>query len=942
MATNDRDVSVNLKGDASSLLKAIADSKAALEQLRVTVANLDQMMQRIAVVLNNENFGIAFQKSMSGAASTVVKFSADATGQILRVDDTVRQQLAPGFDMAQVAAQEMASAVATGAQKATVTIDDLGRVTVKTSQATGLLSAEEQKLRIILADVLAQLQKMELGARLTNQLTLATQKYNQQLITTRQYLNEVARIQSRAGLDAEAAARKTEVRAYAAAATLLMLGRRAMRVGKEIMGSFSETAEAIFKMQMIMGGTTEELSKLKFAGEQMGVSAKEITTRMGLLEAHLAKNDTYAQRLGVSYKNLDGSLKSPLQVLGEVGDRLNSIDDAFVRSTVAREVFGRGYQALEPLLRQGSKGMAEAAAQAERLGRVYGQDAVNNGVRYRMAMRQMHEAAGGLGAALAQVLAPPLAIVAQLVMLTVNALRQLFSASNGVGRVLRIVAPIIAGVAGALLGAAVAFRVARLAAAVFNREMWMSPVTWVTLAVVALIAAVVYLAKNFSWGTKVVAFFGAALGAIIGGVVSAAIITFQVLTAQVMAFLFALGKVGGWLSHIPGLGWLKGPSDALSDFVVNFEKKLTGLALKAPKAGWDLGYKYGKAAGDAIKNMKLPSLGDLAGGGEEPSWDKGPTGGGGGGGGRAKSRVLTMFENIVAQARDALNAIREKAKEAKKEMDDMAKSVSDSLSNAFSLSELAGQGYIGPKGLLRIFQRKLNDMRQFAANVRKLRGMGLPVDMMVDIVNAGVSGGSQIAKMLVANPQAITELMSLRDQVQAEAGGLGQFVAQAQYGPQIAGYIADALARQAQFGRLVVAGKPMGYKPTSADIEAMTADIANQVYMNVGTNASVADIEQAIAWALKTGAGMRGMVGAGGPGMNWGWAKGLSSSGGWGMTQIGAGPYMASSSWEMMNHGYNTPGSAPMGTDVKNFGQARYDDPIRDALLLEAQRWGQA
>lgn len=852
MAAN-RDVTVNLKGDASSLLKAAADSKAALEQLRITVSNLDQMLQRISVVLNNPNFGVALQASMKGAATTVSTFSTDATGQILRVDDVIRQQLVGAFDAAAVAQQEMAAAVAGGAERVKVTIDDLGRVTIRTTQSTGALSAEEQKLRDFVAQVVDKLNGMKLAPRFQNELTAATERYNAQLLTTRQYLNEITRIQRRANADMEAGARRTEARTYAAAASLLMLGRRAMRVGKEIMHSFTETSEAIFKMQMIMGGTAEELSKLKFAGDQVGVTAKEITTRMGLLESHLAKNDDYAKRLGVSYKNLDGSIKSPLVVLGEVGDRLNNISDAFARSTLAREVFGRGYQAIEPLLRQGSKGMAELAKQAEDLGLVLDQAGVEAGIRYQMTMRQMHQATQGLGMALAQVLAPALVTVAQIVTGVVNWFRQLYTDTGGLGRVLRVVVPLVMGLAAAMTAAAVGFRIAKVAAAIFNKEMLMSPITWVTLAVVALIGVMAYLVKHFDWGVKVVAFFGAALGALIGTVISSVIVAFQAMTAGVAAFLYALGKVGGWLSHIPGLGFLKGPSQALSSWIVDFEKKLTKLAISAPKKGWDMGYKYGKAAGTGLRDAKLPSIPEIF--AQDETVDFGKPGGGGG---ARKNPLLELFDRMVTQARDALNALREKAKDTKKNMDELSKSVADSISSAFSLSELAGQGYIGPKGLVSVFKRRLEDMRQFAANVRKLRALGLPVDMMVDIVNAGVSGGAQIAKMLVANPQAIAELSALNAQVKQEAGGLGQFVAQAQYGPQLAGYIADAVARQAQFGRLVTAGKPLGYKPSEADIEAMTTDITNQVMMNISTDASVGDIEAAIAWALKTGAMPRG------------------------------------------------------------------------------------
>lgn len=151
----------------------------------------------------------------------------------------------------------------------------------------------------------------------------------------------------------------------AAIAGLIAVGRSAIN-----------GADNFAKMSQRVGVSVEVLSSLSHAAALSDVSLENLSTGMGFLNramnefARGSENDaTKALRqLGVSVVDTSGVLRSNIEVLGDVADRLASMGDGAQKSALAMEIFGRGGAAMIPMLNAGREGLERMAAEADRLG----------------------------------------------------------------------------------------------------------------------------------------------------------------------------------------------------------------------------------------------------------------------------------------------------------------------------------------------------------------------------------------------------------------------------------------------------------------------------------------------------------------------------------------------------------------------------------------------
>ncbi len=169
-------------------------------------------------------------------------------------------------------------------------------------------------------------------------------------------------------------ARLTKAAGVMGAAIGAAVGTGIAAVSTLVKGSI-DAADATIKMAQSAGVATEEFSKLAYAAELSGVSQDELAASFGRLSRFMAEaaeggkgaNDTL-QRMGLTVKNTDGSLKTSSQLLSEIADKFQGYENGAQKTALAQDIFGKSGAKLIPFLNSGSKGLAELSEEALEFG----------------------------------------------------------------------------------------------------------------------------------------------------------------------------------------------------------------------------------------------------------------------------------------------------------------------------------------------------------------------------------------------------------------------------------------------------------------------------------------------------------------------------------------------------------------------------------------------
>src|SRR5574344_3135860 len=188
--------------------------------------------------------------------------------------------------------------------------------------------------------------------------------------------------------------------AVAASAALLV---KAVKSVGDAFGNYAEATDRVDKMSQSLGLTRETFQELDYAFKQNGASLDNFGMGMKSLQELTAKAAKAApgavtafDKLGVSVKNSDGTLKSQDEILKETLSAFNNMQQGVEKSTLATDVFGRSAQELMPLLNQTSGSVDELRQRAHDLGIVLGNDDVDAGVTFGDAMDDLKTSFGAL------------------------------------------------------------------------------------------------------------------------------------------------------------------------------------------------------------------------------------------------------------------------------------------------------------------------------------------------------------------------------------------------------------------------------------------------------------------------------------------------------------------------------------------------------------------
>jgi len=160
---------------------------------------------------------------------------------------------------------------------------------------------------------------------------------------------------------------------------------------------------------------TEQFSQLAYAGELADVSVQDLESSLARLTKAQAEanNETSKQAklfdaLGVSTKNADGTLRSSIDVLYDFADRFKELQGSPEATAAGLELFGRSFQNIIPLIKDGSQGLRDAAEEADALGITLGTTAGNQAEEFNDNITRLTTSIKGMWQGLATELLPTL------------------------------------------------------------------------------------------------------------------------------------------------------------------------------------------------------------------------------------------------------------------------------------------------------------------------------------------------------------------------------------------------------------------------------------------------------------------------------------------------------------------------------------------------------
>jgi len=218
-------------------------------------------------------------------------------------------------------------------------------------------------------------------------------------------------------------------------------------------------ADEILTMSTVTGMSTESLQAYKYAAELVDVSMETLTGSMSKQVKSMANArdgsakfaDAY-EKLGVSVADGNGQLRDSETVYWETIDALGKISNETERDALAMQIFGKSAQELNPLIAQGSEGIAALTEEAKRMGAVMSDDSLNALGKFDDSVQRLKAGAGAAKNAMGTILLPQLQTLADDgVSLLGDFTRGLNEAGGDFGKISDVIGNAIGGIADMVL-----------------------------------------------------------------------------------------------------------------------------------------------------------------------------------------------------------------------------------------------------------------------------------------------------------------------------------------------------------------------------------------------------------------------------------------------------------------------------------------------------------
>jgi len=472
------------------------------------------------------------------------------------------------------------------------------------------------------------------------------------------------------------------------AQALTMVGMKAIHFAKDTVGKFGEVGGETLKMKRVLGGTAEEMSRLRFTGEELGVSTDQISVGMKVLSKNIINNSKNIQGMGVDFRDSSGKIKSTTQILSEVGDHFKTMPNGVQKTAEAVKLFGRSGTSLIPLLNQGSEGMKKFAEESDKLGLTMSQKDLDASRKFSLQTKEMHASLEGLQVTIGRAVVPALTAIARAVtaflannrvlvitiLAVVTALGAMFLAMKISEAMMKLYEFRTKLMALATKAWQMVTKIATIATTAFSTVMGIlsgeialaeAPI-WLVIAAIAALIEIFFFAirhsKTFAeFLIKAIGFVGEAYGTVIKYILKGIGIFVNVFGAAAREFLKAMAMMAAPLKVL-GINIsddLNNAAAAVDDFKNSTVGKLNEWADAAPAVGKRFGEAIGKGVVQAANFDVMGYLKSKFGGfGVDDAPALGDsTGGTGGNGAHKKKKTGKAISQALAIAKEINAAI---------------------------------------------------------------------------------------------------------------------------------------------------------------------------------------------------------------------------------------------------------------------------------------------
>jgi phage-related protein len=177
----------------------------------------------------------------------------------------------------------------------------------------------------------------------------------------------------------------------------------------------SQYADDILTMSTVTGMSTDSLQAYQYAAELVDTSLETLTGSMArnVRSMTSARDGTGTtaeayKTLGISVTDANGNLRDSETVYWEAIDALKNVSNETERDAIAMQLFGKSAQELNPLIEQGSEGIAKLTQEAENMGAVMSDESLQALGNFDDSIQRLSSGSEAAKNALGMVLLPQL------------------------------------------------------------------------------------------------------------------------------------------------------------------------------------------------------------------------------------------------------------------------------------------------------------------------------------------------------------------------------------------------------------------------------------------------------------------------------------------------------------------------------------------------------